>query len=158
MHSFFLPPYCKAIIFAKCGLLAVVNFFISRNWEVKFAKIKPSRFSNVTPPSLQESCAALAVRSYNHCDIFETWNKTMLCSHENKSRFPKDVSDRDLNYMRSHALQTPSQSRSGSAHCKVIFCSYCAVRADWPMHGFSAHFQNAHAWITFRKSFAFHIS
>ena len=77
---------------------------------------------------------------------------------------PKDVSDRDpkrdwdrdLNYMyvRSHAMQTPSQSRSGSAHCEVIFCSYCAVRADWPMHGFSAHFQNAHARITFRKSFA----
>ena len=25
----------------------------------------------------------------------------------------------------------------------------------WPMHGFSAHFQNAHAQIRFRKSFAF---
>ena len=32
---------------------------------------------------------------------------------------------------------------------------YCAVRADWPMHGLSVHFQNAHARITFRKSFAF---
>ena len=53
--------------------------------------------------------------------------------------------DRDFNYVRSHALQTPSQSRPGSAHCEVIFCSHCAVRADWPMHGFSAHFQNAHA-------------
>ena len=50
---------------------------------------------------------------------------------------PKDVSDsdpkrdwdRDLNYVRSHALQTPSQSRSRSAHCEIIFCS-CA---DWPM-------------------------
>ena len=62
--------------------------------------------------------------------------------------------DRDLNYVRSHVLQTPSQS-SGSAHCEVIFCSHYAVRADWPMHGFIAHFQNAHAWITFRKSFAF---
>ena len=29
------------------------------------------------------------------------------------------------------------KSRSGSAHCKVIFCSYCAVRAGWPVHGFS---------------------
>ena len=66
--------------------------------------------------------------------------------------------DRDFNYMyvRSHALQTPSQSRPGSAHCEVIFCSHhCAVRADWPMHGFSAHFQNAHARITLRKNFAF---
>ena len=58
---------------------------------------------------------------------------------------PKDVSDRDpkrdwdrdLNYVRSFALQTPFQSRSGSAHCEVIFCSYCAVCTDWPMHGFS---------------------
>ena len=33
--------------------------------------------------------------------------------------------------MRSHALQTPSQSRSGSAHCEVIFFSYCAVCACW---------------------------
>ena len=54
--------------------------------------------------------------------------------------FPKDVSDRDpkrdwdrdLNYVRSHALQTPSQSRSGSAHCEVISHAL--------MHGFSAHF------------------
>ena len=52
-------------------------------------------------------------------------------------RDPKRDWDRDLNYMRSHALQMPSQSRSGSAHCEIIFCSYCAVRADWPMHGFS---------------------
>ena len=65
------------------------------------------------------------------------------------------IGDRDLNYVRSQALHTPSQSRTGSAHCEAIFCSYCAVRADWPKHGFSAHFQNEHAWIMFRKSFAF---
>ena len=35
-----------------------------------------------------------------------------------------------------HCKRLP-QSRSGSAHCEVIFCSYCAVRTDWPMHGFS---------------------
>ena len=83
--------------------------------------------------------------------------------HKGTNHFPKAVLDRDtlpdwvrdLNYMRSQALQTPSQSQTGSAHCEVIFCSYCAVRADWSMHGFSAHFQNAHARITFRKSFAF---
>ena len=72
---------------------------------------------------------------------------------------PKAASDRDplpdLNYVCSHALQTPSQSRTGSAHCEVIFCSHCAVHADIPMHGISTHFQNAHARITFRKSFAF---
>ena len=58
----------------------------------------------------------------------------------------------NLNYVRSQALQPLSRSRTGSVHCEVIFCSYCA---DWPMHGFSAHFQNAHAQITFRKSVAF---
>ena len=46
-----------------------------------------------------------------------------------------------MNYVRSQALQPPSRSRTGSAHCEVIFCSYCA---DRPMHGFSTHFQNAH--------------
>ena len=89
------------------------------------------------------------------------------CVHMRTNHVPKDVSDRDpkrdwdrdLNYVRSHALQTPSQSRSGSAHCEIIFCSYCAVRADWPMHGFSMASacisKNAHSRITFRKSFAF---
>ena len=42
---------------------------------------------------------------------------------------------------------------------RVMFCSYYAVRARWLthalMHGFSAHFLNAHARITFRNSFAF---
>ena len=88
---------------------------------------------------------------------------TIGCVHMRMNHVPKDVSDRDperdwdrdLKYVRSQALQTPSQSRSGSVHCEVIFCSYCAVYADWSMHGFSAHFQNAHARITFRKSFAF---
>ena len=59
------------------------------------------------------------------------------CVHMRTKHVPKDVSDRDpkrdwdrdLNYVHSHALQTPSQSRSGSAHCEVIVCSYCAVRA-----------------------------
>ena len=65
--------------------------------------------------------------------------------HMRTKHIPKEVSERDskrdwdhdLNYVRSHALQTPSQSRSGSVHYEVIFCSYCAIRADWPMHGFS---------------------
>ena len=42
---------------------------------------------------------------------------------------------------------------------RVMFCSYYAVRARWLthalMHGFIAHFKNAHARITFRNSFAF---
>ena len=60
------------------------------------------------------------------------------CVHKGTNHVPKDVSDRDplrdwdrdFNYVHSHALQTPSQSQTGSAHCEVIFCSYCAVRAD----------------------------
>ena len=59
--------------------------------------------------------------------------------HKGTNHVPKAVSDRDplpdwvrdLNYVCSQALQTPSQSQTGSAHCEVIFFSfYCAVRAD----------------------------
>ena len=57
------------------------------------------------------------------------WNRSV---HKGKNHVPKAVSDRDLlpdwvcdlNYVRSQALQTPSQSRTESAHCD------CAVRAD----------------------------
>ena len=68
--------------------------------------------------------------------------KHWLCS-QRMNHVPNDISDRDplrdwdrdLNYVRSQvALQLPSQSRSGSAHCEVIFCSHCAVHADWHMH------------------------
>ena len=46
------------------------------------------------------------------------------CVHMGWNHVPKDISDRDpkrdwdhdLNYVRSHALQMPTQSRSGSAH------------------------------------------
>ena len=98
---------------------------------------------------------------------YQTKTHDIDCVHMGYNHVPKDVSDRDpkrdwdrdLNYVRSHALQMPSQSRSGSAHWEVIFCSFCAVRVRWLthalMHGFSAHFWNAHARITFRKSFAF---
>ena len=59
------------------------------------------------------------------------------CVHTGTNYVPKDGSDRDplrdwyrdLNYVRSHALQTPSQSQTGSAHCEVIFCSYCLTHA-----------------------------
>ena len=57
--------------------------------------------------------------------------------HKGANHVPKAVSDHDplpdwvheLNYVRSQALQPPSRSRTGSAYCEVIFCSYCA---DWP--------------------------
>ena len=85
--------------------------------------------------------------------------------HKGTNHVPKAISDRDplpdwvrdLTYVRSQALQTPSQSRTGSVHCEVICCSYCAVRANWPMHGFSTHFQNAHAPITFRRALHSHV-
>ena len=48
-----------------------------------------------------------------------------LCSHglesRSEKRFEKCDWDRDLNYVHSHALQTPSQSRSGSAHARIKF-------------------------------------
>ena len=91
------------------------------------------------------------------------WEKLMIyraCSQRSgANHVPKAVSDHDLlpAWVRdfnvcSQALQPPSRSQTGSAHCEVIFCSYCA---DWPMHSFSAHFQKAHSRITFQKSFAF---
>ena len=54
--------------------------------------------------------------------------------HNGANHVPKAVSDhnllpdlvRNLIYMRSQALQPPSQSQTGSAHCEVMFCSYCA--------------------------------
>ena len=64
--------------------------------------------------------------------------------HRGVNHVPRDVSDCnplpdwvcDLHYMYVHsqALQLPSRSQTGSAHCKVIFCSYCT---DIPMHGIS---------------------
>ena len=111
----------------------------------------------------------MMVNSFSHVNLHKYEMYTYVCQivygcvHIKANHVSKDVSvrdpKRDLNYVRSHALQAPSQSWSGSAHCEVNFCSYCAVRARWLthalMHGFSAHFQNAHARITFRKSFAF---
>ena len=57
--------------------------------------------------------------------------------HKGENHVPKSDSDHDplpdwvcdLNYVCSQALQPPSRSQTGSAHCKVIFCFYCA---DWP--------------------------
>ena len=54
------------------------------------------------------------------------------CVHMKINHVPKDWDS----WFELH-VGVPSQSRSGSAHCEVIFCSYCAVRADLPMHGFS---------------------
>ena len=60
------------------------------------------------------------------------------CVHKGTNHVPKDASDRnplrdwdncDLNYVCSHALQMLSQSRTGSAHCGVIFCSYWLTHA-----------------------------
>ena len=64
-----------------------------------------------------------------------------LCSHglelRSERRFgtrSKTWLDRDLNYVRSHGLQTPFQSRSGSAHCEWYFAPTTqSARADWPM-------------------------
>ena len=111
-------------------------------WFLGFARFPEFR------GTINDSCLKVDIHVYLTM-LFTLWECVfdIGCVHMRTNHVPKDVSDRDpkrdwdrdLNYMRSHALQTPSQSRSGSAHCEVIFCSHCAVRADWPMHGFSAH-------------------
>ena len=53
------------------------------------------------------------------------------CVHMKINHVPKDILDRDPKRDWDHDLNyVPSQSRSGSAHCEVRFCSYCAVCAD----------------------------
>ena len=87
----------------------------------------------------------------------------MLCSQRNEWRSERRFGARSTSWLGSCfelraftcIANTCPNSQTGSAHCEVIFYSYCTVHADWPMHGFSVHFQNAHAQITFRKSFAF---
>ena len=103
------------------------------------------------------------------CDGTPLWK--WLCSHGPESRSERHFGSQSETWLGSWfelraftciANWTPSQSWSGPAHCKVIFCSYCVVHADWPMHGFSMASarisKTPHAQITFRKSFAFHIS
>ena len=61
-----------------------------------------------------------------------SWSHPILRGpgHKGANHVPKAVSDHDplrdwvcdLNYVRSQALQPPSQSRTGSAHCQIIFC------------------------------------
>jgi len=76
------------------------------------------------------------------CVTYHALNEYNIgCVHMRMNRIPKDVSDRDpkrdmgrdldrdLNCVHSHALQMPSQSRSGSAHSQGIFCSYTAQSA-----------------------------
>ena len=92
------------------------------------------------------------IRDFFLSTIFTTWHVW------HTSGIPKAVSDRDplrdwvrdLCALTSIATAVPITNRI-CALCEIIFCSYCA---DRPMHGFSAHFQNAHARITFRKNFA----
>ena len=67
--------------------------------------------------------------------------------HKGTNHVPKAVSDRDLlrdwvrdlNYVHSHALQTPSRSRTGSAHCEVILFllrSPCWLTHAWLQRAF----------------------
>ena len=79
--------------------------------------------------------------------------------HKGANHVPKAVSDhdplpdwvRDLNYMRSQALQPPFQSRTGSAHCEVYFVP--TAQTDQCMA--SAHIlkMHKHKYIMFQKSF-----
>ena len=89
------------------------------------------------------------------CTIFCcNWNGVVYGPvHKGANHVPKAVSDRnplpdwvrDLNYMyvRSQALQLPSRTRTGSAHCEVIVYSYCA---DWPICMASARILHLLLW------------
>ena len=80
--------------------------------------------------------------------------------HKGANRVPKAVLDRnplpdwvrDLNYVRSQVLQTPShRDRICALRDNILFL----LRRLTHAYGFSAHFQNAHARTMFQKSFAF---
>ena len=72
---------------------------------------------------------------------------------------PKRDWDRDLNYVRSHGLQTLFQSRSRSAHCEWYFAPPTqSARADWPMRVcmasarmFKMHTRESHSEIALRS-------
>ena len=77
--------------------------------------------------------------NYEWCTgLWIQWTLVIInFGYKGANHVPKAVSDYnllpdfigDFNYVHSQALQPPSRSRTGSAHCEVIFCSYCA---DWP--------------------------
>ena len=71
--------------------------------------------------------------------------------HKGTNHVPISISDRDpLPDGSKHYKRRPNHEQDlRTAKVIVLF-----LTAHWPMHGF-AHLQNAHAGITFRKSFAF---
>ena len=105
------------------------------------------------------------------CKTVKTEYILWLCSHGLESRSERRFGSRSKTWLGSWfelrvftciANAFPITIRICALRGNIFF-SYCAVCADWPMHGFSmasehgfsAHFQNVHARITFRKSFAF---
>ena len=89
-----------------------------------------------------------------------------LCSHENESRSERRFGSRSKTWLGSWF---ELRACTCIANAFPITIRICALRGNillllrsprwlthaWLQHGFSAHFQNAHARITFRKSFAF---
>ena len=86
---------------------------------------------------------------------------SQMSKSRSESRFESHPASWLCSWLELHAFTSitteclSSWSRIGSAYCEVISCSYCT---DWPLHDFSMHFQNAHAWITLRKELCLHKS
>ena len=130
---------------------------ISRNlWQQSGMMLISQVFQN----SCQYQKNSKARKQYvNFKNISKQSKYLRACSQRNESRSESHPGSRSASWLGSWfelraftsiANAVPITNRICAL--RVIFCSYWA---DWPMRGVSAHFQNVHARIIFRKSFAF---
>ena len=108
----------------------------------------------------------------HHANLCLAWNKSVSawrnspCSHGLESRSERRFGSRSKTWLGSwfelRALTWatnafPITIRICALQGNILFLmrSPRGLTRAWLQHGFSAHFQNAHARITFRKSFAF---
>ena len=134
----------NASILEKSGF----NYFkdLKSNFFMTLVALLPlSQTGNIGNQSLHADIGCVYMDESRSERRFGTWSKTWLGSWFELRAFTWATNAFPIT-IRNCAL-------------RVIFCSYYAVRARWLthalMHGFSAHFENAHARITFRNSFAF---
>ena len=138
--------------------------------DTKSADFTPSsRVVNIHPH--RDTCTMRAQRdrltSGRLSHVQPTQSKShWLCSHENESRSERCFGSRSKTWLGSWfelraftciANAFPITIRICALQGNILFLlrSPCWWTHAWLQHGFSAHFQNAHARIMFRKSFAF---
>ena len=105
------------------------------------------------------------IHKFEHICTFLHSFSYWLCSHGLESRSERCFGSRPKTWLGSWF---ELRAFTCIANAFPITIRICALRGNilflqnprwlthaWLQHGFSAHFQNAHAWITFRKSFAF---